>query len=136
MLLHRDGLIELNYDPATDILSVSWPDINIYSRTQITYSFAKLREVIAFYDIKKLLIDSRFNQVLIDEEAYSELIRELHGNLRSTRLAMTARLGSLTKLREEKAKQHAKQLIDELKPSFAFRNFDDAGMALQWLKAG
>lgn len=136
MLLHRDGLIELNYDAATDILTVSWPDINSYSSSQLAYSFAKLKDAIMYYDIKKLLIDSRFNEVMVEQETYSELIRQLHQSLRTTRLEMTARLGSLNEEREVKAKQHAVQLIDELKPTFAFRNFDNPGMALQWLKAG
>lgn len=136
MLLHRDGLIELNYDAATDILTVSWPDITKLNSSEMDYSFNKLKDFITYYDIKKLLIDSRFNKVEVDKEEYSTLVERIYNGLRTTRLEMTARLGSLDRERESKARKHAAELINHLKPSFAFQNFDDPGMALQWLRMG
>lgn len=136
MLIHRDGLIELNYDAATDILTVSWPDITEPGGSGLEYSFGKLIETIKYYDIKKLIIDSRFNKVSIHEEAYTNLMRRIHNALSATRLEMAARLGSLDAVREAKASKHALLIIEQLKPTFAFRNFSNAGEALNWLKMG
>jgi hypothetical protein len=136
MLIHRDGLIELNYDAATDILTVSWPDIVETHGPGLDYSFGKLVETIKYYDIKKLIIDSRFNKVFIQEEEYTLLVKRIHKELSLTRLEMAARLGSLDEAREAKASKHAVHIIDQIKPAFAFRNFDNANEALEWLKAG
>jgi hypothetical protein len=136
MLLHRDGLIELNYDPASDVLTMEWPDITSISSPELEFSFSKLEDAINHYDIKKLLIDSRFNKVQVLENAYSELIRNIHSKLQHTRLEKVARLGSLDEAREPKAEQHARQLMKELNPRFAFKNFRDPNEALHWLREG
>ncbi|GAA4424100.1 hypothetical protein GCM10023188_03540 [Pontibacter saemangeumensis] len=39
MLLHKDGLIELNYDVATDILTAKWPDMMNFTTAEIRFAF-------------------------------------------------------------------------------------------------
>ncbi len=136
MLIYQDGFIELNYDAATDILTVSWPDIVDPQGSGLEHAFGKLVETVRYYDIKKLIIDSRFNKVYIQEWEYTELMQGVHKALSTTRLEMAARLGSMDSSREEKASKHAIQIIDQFKPTFAFRNFNLASDALNWLKAG
>lgn len=136
MLIHRDGFIELNYDAATDILTVSWPDISDSQGYGIKHALGKLVETIRYYDIKKLIIDSRFNKVYIQEQEYTELMKGFHQELSFTRLEKAARLGSLDVSREEKASKHAAHIVEQFKPAFAFRNFSRSSDALDWLKAG
>ncbi len=134
MLLHNDGLIELDYDAATDVLTVKWPDIVSAAKTELYYSFLRLNDTIRLYDIKKLLIDSRCNKVEVQEEEYDELMKVLCDGLKSSRLLKTARLGSMDQSREPKAEKHAHRLMNELKPAFAFKNFHNKSQALQWLQ--
>ncbi|TPE46338.1 hypothetical protein [Pontibacter mangrovi] len=135
MLLHNDGLIDLDYDAATDVLTVRWPDIDSAANAELHYSFLRLNDTIRRYDIKKLLIDSRYNKVQVKEVEYDALMKELCEGLKSSRLMKTARLGSLDQTREPKAEKHANRLIKELQPPFAFKNFMSKPHALQWLQS-
>jgi hypothetical protein len=134
MLLHNDGLIKLDYDAATDVLTVKWPDIDSTAKGELHHSFLRLNDTIRLYDIKKLLIDSRYNKVQVKEEEYDEMMKVLCDGLKTSRLMKTARLGSLDQAREAKAEKHAQRLINELQPSFAFKNFHDKMQALKWLQ--
>ncbi|MFD1188626.1 hypothetical protein, partial [Pontibacter rugosus] len=118
----------------TDVLTVTWPDIEHSNKSELEYLFHKLNDTIRYYDIKKLLIDSRFNKVQLAEEEYEILMKNLCEGLRNSRLDKTARVGSLDTKREPKAEKLAYSLAEKLTPSFAFQNFQDRKLALKWLQ--
>ncbi|NDK55812.1 hypothetical protein [Pontibacter fetidus] len=135
MLLHKDGLIELNYDVKWDVLSVRWPDLNGITISELEFSFAKLIDTLRHYDIKNMLIDTTASKV-------SEITQEQHLSLliRFVKLVMTTRLQKLARIetadagRENVVDIAAEEAINRLGIQFDFRNFSDEVSALEWLK--
>ncbi len=56
MILFVNSVIKLNYEPATDIAVVEYPDLHDYLLPEIKHSIDKMVDVIRNYDIKNLLL--------------------------------------------------------------------------------
>jgi len=133
MILHNDGLIELRYDIKTDVLFVRWPDVNGTPASAIAYSFKKLLDTINYYNITKLLLNSKHTKVDVDNEAYKPLTLQLGKDLAGTRLQKIARIPSELALRESKAQESIKELKSTIALSFITKEFADEASALAWL---
>lgn len=134
MILHKDGLIELNYDVKDDILSVKWPDITNFIKSEAQYSFKLLIDAIRHYDVKKLLIDSRHNVVEIPDPEYQTLMLQFSHDLVATRLQKIARIVSFDVNREQKVQAVSEQIRPQLKTTLHTQNFQTEAEALAWLK--
>ncbi|WP_242921045.1 hypothetical protein [Pontibacter liquoris] len=137
MILHQNGFIELTYDVATDILTVRWPNVRAASGAELLYSFEKLLEVIRGYDIKKVLFDSRSNNLAVSDEEYRALNAQLGRDLVQTRVKKVARLGNFNTKRETILKDLSDEVLAETKADLHFQMFDtfaDEERALQWLQ--
>ncbi|WP_347158848.1 hypothetical protein [Pontibacter chitinilyticus] len=134
MLLHKDGLIELNYEVATDILTVCWPDMTGFTRSEIGYALQKLIDTLKHYDIKKLLIDARSRVVELPEEEYADLMLDFSRNLLSTRLMKVARLQTLDMSREKKVERATAKVEKQVQIDIPYKSFADEVSALAWLR--
>jgi hypothetical protein len=134
MLLHKDGLIELNYDVRSDILSVRWPDLNGITISELEFSFNKLVDTLRHYDIKNLLIDSRSSKVAdITREEHLKVLLDFVQLLMTTRLEKLARIETTDIGREGVVDIAAEEAINRLGIRYDFRNFSDEVSAREWL---
>ncbi|WP_242919956.1 hypothetical protein [Pontibacter liquoris] len=134
MLLHKDGLIELHYEVASDILTVRWPDLTGASLSEVTYSFKMLTDTLKHYDIKRLLVDSRRNTVEVPEETYLNLMTKFTHELLATRLVKFARLKATDPVREKKTEDATELVNSMIVIPIAFKNFSDEESARRWLR--
>ena len=136
MLLHKDGLIELNYDVVSDVLKVKWPDLTGFTMPEINYSLTKLIDTLRHYDIKKLLVDSRTSSVAdVSQEEYHNVLFGFAKKLMTTRLEKMARIETADRSRENVVTQTADEAVNNLGIQYEFQNFTDEKTALRWLTA-
>ena len=134
MLLHRTGLIELEYDMAHDTLCFAWPDLKDVEMHEIEHSFLRLLESIKHYDIKRLFIDSRNSKVDMNEQQFHDLILEFSRYFLDTRLEKIARLASLDPEKERRTDNISGELSMTVNSGILYRNFHDAESAQSWLR--
>ncbi|WP_181305659.1 hypothetical protein [Rufibacter sp. XAAS-G3-1] len=131
MIIYQSGLITLDYDPATDILYIKWPDVQDFLVLEIRQALRILVDHIKSYDIKKLLIDSSQASLEIPGAEYKDVLKEFGQNLMQTRLEKMARLLTPNPTREDKVEE-ARQ---ELRFPIPLRTFTDKQEAVAWLKS-
>lgn len=68
MVLFDNSLIKLDYDPATDILAVEYPDLHDFLLSEIKRSIDTLVDTVKHYDVKRLLLDSTRTVVAVSDE--------------------------------------------------------------------
>lgn len=134
MILYQNSIITLDYNPATDILSVTLPDIQAHSISEVARCFDIIVEHVISYDIKKILLDSSKTVVEVDDEAYRSLILQFSMKLLKTRLQKIARIGTPVASQEQRANQVAEE-IQQANPVAAYQNFTGKAAALDWLLA-
>ena len=134
MLLHKDGLIELNYDVATDVLFMQWPDVSGLTMPEIDFSLKKLIDTLRHYDIKHLFVDSRDSKMVgLTNEEHLNFLKRFTEHLMTTRLQKMARLATSDIRRENIVDVAAEEAINSLGITFEFRNFSDEATAYNWL---
>lgn len=134
MLLYN-GIIILDYDPSTDILISSMPDIQAFSLSEVSFCLERIVESVTSYDIKHLLLDSSKSVVQIGNEEYQAVALQFGMSLMETGLKKVARVGTTDALREEKSARTTQELGAELQLPIAFRNFTSQQEAIDWLRA-
>ncbi|MGV3539601.1 MAG: hypothetical protein ACO1OQ_07310 [Rufibacter sp.] len=130
MIIYQNGFITLEYEPATDILFLEWPDVQDFLLPEVRQALRILVDHVKSYDIKRLLIDSSKASLEIPGEEYKEVVKEFGLNLMGTRLEKLARILTHNAMREEKVEE-AKQ---EVQFTIALRSFTDKQEALIWLQ--
>ncbi|ALI98230.1 STAS/SEC14 domain-containing protein [Rufibacter tibetensis] len=130
MIIYQSGLITLDYDPATDILYIKWPDVQDFLVPEIKQALHILVDHIRSYDIKKLLIESSKASLDIPGDEYKVVVNEFGQNLMNSRLEKLARILTPNTMRETKVEE----VKQELNFSVAMRTFTDKKKALSWLK--
>lgn len=133
MIIANNGLITLDYDPATDILSVDLPDVRSFSLGEVERSLQILVDAIINYDIKKLFLDSSKAVVEVDDEAYRRLILKFSMDLMKTRLLKLARIGSAIDHQEQRANMVAGEIRQQQQLAIDFQNFRTRTEAVDWL---
>ncbi|MFC6997566.1 STAS/SEC14 domain-containing protein [Rufibacter roseus] len=131
MIIYQSGILTLDYDPATDILFVEWPDMQHVLLPEIRQALKVLVDHIRNYDIKRLLIDSTKANIDLEGEEYKEVLKEFGLNIMTTRLQKLARV--LTK--DKKREQQVEQVKQEINLTVELRTFTQRTEALAWLKA-
>lgn len=129
MILFQNGLIKLNYDPATDILSVDMPHVSYEMISEFKRALDIIVENIKNYDVKKLLVDARKSIIELDPDVYAAVVAEFSRQLNNTRLQKGARVVSNDKLRE----QIVQKSVDEGQPGLIYQTFTDTSDAMAWL---
>lgn len=134
MILRKSNLMTFDYNPATDILFVEWPDIHDFFIQEIEEEIRVLVDTIKHYDVKKLLIDTSKAVIEVNDTQYKAILASFaHSLAVNTRLKKLARVSSNNSSREK--------LVDESKDAslvaekIAFQNFTNKNAALEWLIA-
>ena len=131
MLLYQSSLFILDYDPATDILSLDWPDVKEFLVPAASQEVSVLIDSIKHYDVKKLLIDTSKAKVDVASSEYQKFISEFAQDLKSTRLQKFARVATTDPEREKMA-EIARQTTN-INETIEFRNFASKDEARAWL---
>lgn len=127
------GIITLDYEPATDVLVTSMPDVRQYGLSEVSVSLGIIVSNIRNYDIKKLLLDASQSVVAVESESYSAVVKKFTLDLMSTRLQKLARVSTTDVLREAPTARIASEVRQELRPTIEHRNFTSPIEALAWL---
>lgn len=125
--------MKLEYNPATDILDVKYPNLFGYLLPEIKHSIDTLLETVISYDVKKLLLDSRETMVSIKPEESKDISVYLASGLVNTRLQKLARLQSADAEVEGRAEGNFHLIKNSLKLSYELRIFSDKDKAMAWL---
>ena len=127
------GIITLDYNPVTDVLTTSMPDVKQFGLSEISFCLGLIVENVRNYDIKKLLLDSSKSVVEVEDEAYKAIMMKFGMDLRGTRLKKIARLATADTGREEKSAKLSAELRQELNLPVEFRSFTRRKEAMDWL---
>ncbi|MBA9075437.1 MULTISPECIES: hypothetical protein [Rufibacter] len=130
MILYQSGFLTLDYDPATDILFVEWPDVHEFLVPEINQTLQILVDHLKSYDIKRLLVDASQAALEIPPQEYKEVLKEFGLNLMTTRLEKLARIITPNPAREHNVEE-AKQ---EVGLTLRLQTFPDKQEALLWLE--
>ncbi|MBC3541008.1 hypothetical protein ACFSC6_17220 [Rufibacter sediminis] len=135
MILYQNGLIQLEYQPSTDILRVTLPNAQHIGLTELQRSLDTIAGYIQSYDVKNLLLNSS-NTVLhdLDDTAYREMVVRFFTDLKRTRLQRIARIGTSSAAHEMRSAVLTSALEQEMITSFILESFPNEGVALQWLQ--
>lgn len=131
MLLYKSSFFNLEYDPATDVLSLDWPDVKDFLVPEVTRELAVLVDNIKHYDVKKLLIDTSKARVEVSSTEYQDFIATFARALKTTRLQKFARVATASPERE-KISENARQ-ASSITDVMEFRSFASKAEALAWL---
>ncbi|GAB3197721.1 hypothetical protein ABID22_000775 [Pontibacter aydingkolensis] len=133
MILYDNSILKLDYDPATDILEVAYPDLHDFLLVEIKYSIDQLIENVNNYDVKRLLLDSSRTVIAVNGERSREITSYLAASLCKTRLQKLARLQSPDSTVEVTAQSNIKHIETHLHLPFVLRNFTSRKEACGWL---
>ncbi|WP_169788140.1 hypothetical protein [Rufibacter tibetensis] len=133
MLLYHNSILKLEYDPSTDILEMTWPDLTIGHLSEVKQALQTMVETVRDYDIKKLLVDGTKASITIPDQDHTELDLKLAKDFTSTRLQKIARIESTDFKREFKAEKNRHTIHQNLNIPFLMQNFPDRTSALNWL---
>jgi hypothetical protein len=92
MILFQNSFIKLDYDPATDIFEVGYPDLHGYLLPEIKHSINIMIETVKNYDVKRILLDSTRTVASVNHDESREIAAYLAAGLTKTRLQLLARV--------------------------------------------
>ncbi|NEM99683.1 hypothetical protein [Pontibacter burrus] len=133
MILLENSIMKLEYNPATDILDVKYPDLFGYLLPEIRHSIDTLLETVISYDVKKVLLDSRETIVSIKPEESTDVSVYMASGLANTRLQKLARLQSADTEVEGRAEENFHLIKKSLKLTYELKIFSDKDKAMAWL---
>ena len=136
MILFENGIIKLEYFPATDILEVAYPDLYDFLLPDVLHSIDILVGNIVHFDVKRVLLDSSLTVVAVSEEKSRRITAHLVAGLMRTRLQKLARVQSANPVVEATAQSNIKHVRDTLPLPFELRNFTCKSAAVGWLREG
>ncbi|MBF8963726.1 hypothetical protein I0P70_10740 [Pontibacter sp. FD36] len=135
MILLQNSILRLEYNPATDILQVRYPDLQRYHLSEIRHSLQIMVETIRNYDVRKLLLDARTTAIEIEEDENRQLTVELAGMLSKTRLTKVARVQPADPEKEARAQRNIEAARKAGILNYEVATFTTPEEALIWLKA-
>lgn len=135
MILFENSVIRLNYNPATDILEVEYPDLHDYLIPEIKHSINILIETVKNYDVKRVLLDSTRTVSSVDEEESREVAVYLAAGFMSTRVQRVARVESSSEAVEKTAQRNIQHIQGAQPLPFQLKNFTSKTAATDWLKS-
>ncbi|WP_276496628.1 hypothetical protein [Pontibacter litorisediminis] len=133
MILYNNNLITLDYDPATDIVHVGYPDLHGYLLSEVKHSIDIIVDTVRSYDIKRLFLDSTKTVISVSEEESREISIYLAKGLATTRLQKLARLQTSNTVLEERSQNTIRVINSTMSIPFLIKNFSDKTEAAAWL---
>ncbi len=133
MVLFNNSLIRLDYNPATDIMEVEYPDLHDYLLPEIKRSVDILLDTVKNYDVKRLLLDSTRTIISVGDVESREIATYLAAGLARTRVQKVARVQSPSATVENTAQQNIRHISQVQALPFKLENFSSKALALEWL---
>lgn len=133
MILEQTSVITLDYNPATDILQVDYPDMVEFHLTQIEHSLKLMVNAIINYDVKKLLLDASKTSIEASKEENTAVTMQLAADLYKTRLQKVARIQPTNVQRETIAQENINQIKQSGLLPYQLRTFTNKPDAIAWL---
>lgn len=93
--------IRLEYDPVDEVLSVEWPDVHDYTKSETEYILEKVIESARLYDVRNLLADTRKGAVGVPNPQHRDIFLRFTRGLMETQVEKIARVVGPEPLREE-----------------------------------
>lgn len=135
MILLQNSILRLEYDPATDILQVRYPDLQSFHLSEIKHSLKVMVDTIRNYDVRRLLLDARYTVVELNDEENQRLTMELAAMLAQTRLIKVARVQPYDAENESRAQRNIEAARYAGLMPYEVRTFRDFPEAFVWLKS-
>ena len=133
MILFKNSIIQLDYNPAADILEVGYPDLHGFLLPEIKHSIDIMIANVRNYDVKRVLLDSTKTIISVSEEESREVATYLAGGLMKTRVQKVARLQSASAAVEATAQGNIKHIREAQALPFLLQNFTVKAAAVAWL---
>ncbi|NEM96468.1 hypothetical protein [Pontibacter burrus] len=133
MILFQNSLVKLDYDPATDIGVIEYPDLHDYLLPEIKHSIDLLVDAIRSYDVKRLVLDGTKTVATVDIEQDRAIATYMTAGLMRTRIQRLARIQSLNNLVDIRAQNNEKYVRETQVPPFPIQAFKSRGEAIDWL---
>ncbi|TXK45702.1 hypothetical protein FVR03_12195 [Pontibacter qinzhouensis] len=134
MIIYQNGLMLLDYNPSTDIVTVDLPNVVEIGVYELMRSLEIVAEHILNYDIKRLLLDS--SRVLveqIEDEDYKVVVGKFLAHLMKSRLEKIARVNSSRLSHEQRVLHVTAEATQKLGTSIKVKTFSGKREALNWL---
>ena len=135
MILLHNSILKLDYNPATDILDIDYPDLHGFLVLEIKHNIDNMVEIIKNYDIKKVLLDSTKTVISVSAEESKQVSAYLATGFMKTRIQKVARLQSLSSHVESTAQNNIKHIHQVLTLPFNLQNFTNKPDAISWLSS-
>ncbi|RDV11498.1 hypothetical protein DXT99_24510 [Pontibacter diazotrophicus] len=123
----------MDYNPATDIMEVEYPDLHDYLLSEIKRSIDILLDTVNHYDVKRLLLDSTRTIISVGDKESREIATYLAAGLTKTRVQKVARVQSPSATVENTAQHNIRHISVSQKLPFELQNFSSKALALEWL---
>ena len=134
MILYSDSLMYIDFDPKTDILWIKWPHLVDEPALIVRPTIGKILETIKYFNVSKLLIDTKNTGTNIPEDEFKKLSKEFVEALESANVKKLARVIYAEPVREIRAKILVDELSEKLGSDFKTREFNDVKSAYAWLE--
>ncbi|GAB3824641.1 hypothetical protein [Pontibacter rugosus] len=134
MIIYQNGLLNLDYNPGTDVLIAELPNVVEFGVPELSRVLTLVAEHTCNYDIKLLLLDS--SNVLVDQledGAYKAVVGEFLAKLTRSRLKRLARVNSAVASHEERVLTVTSEATQRLGAPFRIMTFSGRDEALAWL---
>ncbi|GAA4431278.1 hypothetical protein GCM10023188_18650 [Pontibacter saemangeumensis] len=131
MRIHSE-LVNLDYNPATDVLTVEWPDIRACQADEISLALGDIVGNIRNFGVRRLLVDSRKTAGGISDGQYEKVTARFIRDIIASPVEKVARLESADAAREARLAG----LVRGCRMTIAFRNFATREEAVRWLEQG
>lgn len=135
MVLFENSIVRVDYNPATDIVVVEYPDLHSYLVPEIKHSIDILVDIIRNFDIKKLLLDSTRTVTSVSEDEGREVASYLAAGVARTRVRKVARVQSPVSAMEARAQGNIAHIQKTQQLPYQLQNFTDKKVAIEWLKS-
>lgn len=132
MILFKNGFFQLDYDPSTDILFVTLPDMRQARLSEAKRCFEIMLDHVKNYHVHNLLLDSSKAAVEVGEKEYNKLIFQVSMELKQTHLKKVARVVSSILKLEEMAVRVQQQVLENQPKAYQIKNFTSKEQALKW----
>ena len=133
MIIFQNTLVKLDYDPATDIGVIEYPDLHDYLLPEIKHSIDLLVDTIRSYDVKRLILDGTKTVSTVDVEQGRAIAAYMTAGLMRTRIQKLARIQSLNDMVDKRAQDNEKYVKETQVPPFLIQAFKSKGEAIDWL---
>src|SRR5688500_3020790 len=133
MILLQNSILKLDYNPATDILEIDYPDLHGFLVLEIKHNINALVDIIKNYDIKKVLLDSTKTVISVSEEESKQVATYLAAGLVQTRVQKVAREQTQITNVETTAQFNISHIQASLSLPFQLKNFTSKADAIAWL---